>query len=302
MVGLGAQRAAAQYLRQQYEVSERRACQVLGANRSSVRWRSRRQAPGWRLRLRELAGERPRYGYRRLWRQLRREGHRAGAKAVWRACHQAGLALARPRKRRRRAAANWQPLAAERPNQYWAMDFMQDQLVNGRRVRLFNVIDICTRESLATEADARLSSGTVERVLEQIAAERGYPEAVQCDNGSEFTSRRLARWSAQQRVRLHFSQPGRPMQNGFIESFNGRMRDECLTVHEFATVSHLRAVVTAWRADYNQVRPHSGLDGLTPSQAAQKHRAGSEPAALRPPDASLIHRSNQDPQPAECLT
>lgn len=303
MTGLDAQRVAAQYLRQQYEVSERRACQALGVHRSSVRWRSRKSAPAWAGRLRELAGERPRFGYRRLWRRLAREGHKAGPKAVYRACREAGLQLAKPHKRRRHyARTDWKPLQAKRPNQYWAMDFMQDQLRGGRKVRLFNVIDIYTRESLATIADVRLSALRVRMVLEDIAEQRGYPEAVQCDNGSEFTSRLLLRWSRERRVRLHFSQPGRPMQNGFIESFNGRMRDECLRVNEFSTVSHLRACLTAWCADYNLDRPHSRLGGLSPIEAILGRRAGSEPSALRQPDAPTVNWPVEGPKTPDCLT
>lgn len=257
-----------------------------------MRGRRGKAAPAWAARLQALAAARPRFGYRRLHLALRQQGEAVSRKQVYRVYRELQLHLRRPapRKKRQGWVAGVAALEAKRANQYWAMDFMQDQLSSGRRVRLFNVIDICTRECLAIEVGTRLSGHVVRIVLDEIARGRGYPEAVQCDNGPEFTGRVLRHWAQQRRVRLHYSQPGRPMQNGYIESFNGRMRDECLNQHDFLTVAEVRAITQAWRHDYNHVRPHGGLGGRTPRQAALEKPERAEPAALCAPASPLANQ------------
>ena len=253
----------------EFRLSERRACKLLGADRSSYRYESR---PDRNVELREalleLAQQKPRYGYRRLHAVLCRRGHEVNVKRVYRLYSEAGLAV----RRRRRKRLVRDPLASARllrVNQEWAMDFIVDGLANGRMVRILSVVDAYTRECLALEADTSLGSGRVTRVLEQLIAERGLPESVRSDNGPEFCSRRMLAWAEDRRVALVHIQPGRPMQNGHVESFHGRFRDECLNVSWFRTLADVRRTVANWREEYNGERPHSSLGYRTPAEFRQ---------------------------------
>ena len=226
--------------------------------------------PELRQRLCTLAAERRRFGYRRLWVLLRREGFGVNHKRVYRLYREEGLAVWRRERKRMASVARVSMPAPERPNQRWSMDFVADALANGRRIRVLTVMDDFTRECLATEVDTSLPGLRVARVLDRLAAERGVPEHITVDNGPEFAGRVLDAWAYAHQVQLHFIEPGKPVQNAYIESFNGRLRDECLNEHWFTSLPAARSIVEAWRGDYNTVRPHSALRYRTPEEFAQQ--------------------------------
>ena len=252
----------------EYGVSERRACKLLEMDRSSYRYEPQPDRNAvLRQELIALARQKPRYGYRRLGVLLEWRGHRANHKRLYRIYREEHLAVRRlKRKRLTRPAV---PVAMlSRANQEWSMDFVMDGLATGRAVRILTMVDNYTRECLAIEVDSCLSSQRVTRVLEWVIEQRGAPEAIRCDNGPEFTSRHFLAWCEQRRIGLVHIQPGRPMQNGHVESFNGRLRDECLNANWFATLSDARTKIEAWRQDYNEQRPHSSLGYRTPREFA----------------------------------
>jgi putative transposase len=252
--------------REAHGISERRACAILGVDRSAVRYRSR---PGdeavLRARLRDLARERRRFGYRRLGLLLRREGVVMNHKRLRRLYREERLQVRR-RGGRKRAIGTRAPIALpEMPNGRWSLDFASDVLADGRRFRILCVTDDFTRECLALAADTSLSGMRVARELDAVAAVRGFPATVVSDNGTELTSTAILRWSQDRRVEWHYIAPGKPQQNAFAESFIGRLRDECLNETVFTSLRHARAVLAGWQRDYNDVRPHSGLGGETPA-------------------------------------
>ena len=212
-----------------------------------------------------LARQKPRFGYRRLHALLARKGQEVNVKRVYRLYVEEGLAVRRKKRRRLVRDRALEPRLT-RPNQEWAMDFIVDGLATGRMVRVLSVVDAYTRECLALEADTSLGSGRVTRVLERVIAERGRPENVRSDNGPEFTSRRILAWAGDWKVGLVHIQPGRPMQNGHVESFHGRLRDECLNTSWFRTLNDVRCTLDTWREEYNCERPHSSLDYRTPRE------------------------------------
>jgi putative transposase len=243
-------------------------------HRASARYRSRtRDDDALRARLRALAGERPRFGYRRLYVLVRREGMMVNHKRVQRLYREEGLSV-RKRKRKRVARARaetWS--AATAPDQRWSLDFVHDQTHWGRRLRMLTVVDTYTREALAIEVDTSLSGARVARVLERVIGERGaQPVEIVMDNGPELTSQALDQWAHVRGVELRFIQPGKPTQNSFVESFNGKFRDECLNQHWFVSVADARQIVETWRVDYNMVRPHSSLDDMSPVQFRASRR------------------------------
>lgn len=262
----------------QYTMSERHACRLIGIARSTKRYRSRRKERemSLRQRLRSLALERPRFGYRRLGALLAREGQKANHKCIYRLYRAEGLVV---RRRRRKRLARGTGIAAALPrqsNQRWSMDFVSDCTAGGRTIRALTLVDDYTRECLAIEVDTSLGGVRVRRVLEAVLEKRGKPEAIVVDNGPEFRGRVLAGWSEERRVRLQFIEPGKPMQNCFIESFNGRLREECLNANWFVTLADARRKIEAWRRDYNEERPHSSLGYLAPQQFAQLAQAGAK--------------------------
>lgn len=265
-------REAVGYLRSHYGVSERRAYLVVGQPRS-VQWYRCRRPPqdALKRRIKELSEVRVRYGYKRIHVLLRREGWRINHKRVHRLYCELGLQLRSRRPRRHVSAAHRQPpkRLARRVNEAWSMDFMADQLVDGRRFRLLTVVDVCTRECLAIEAGRTLRSEDVVRVLTAIAAIRGAPRRIFCDNGSEFQSRLVDLWAYTQKVQLEFSRPGKPTDNAHIESFNGSLRDECLNIHWFTTPTDAKEKLSTWRVEYNESRPHKALDHRTPREFAE---------------------------------
>lgn len=269
-----AKREAVAHLVSLHEVSERRACLSLGVNRTSVRYRSRRPTDeALRDRLRALAAVRRRFGYRRLFVLLRREGERSSRNRVYRVYRAEGLSVGR-RKGRRRAVGVRAPIpVVARMNARWSLDFVHDQMANGRRFRVLNIVDDVTRECLAAIPDTSISGARVARELTALMATRGKPAMIVSDNGTEFTSNAILAWTGTHAIDWHYIQPGRPMQNAYVESFNGRMRDELLNETLFFGLDHARAELAAWVADYNGERPHSALGYLAPSAFAAKLRS-----------------------------
>ena len=276
MVGPRAEREAVRVVREEVGLSERRACGLIGMHRGSWRYQRRERNEGaLRARLRELAAERPRFGYRRLYIFLRREKSEDGTlrwrvnhKRVYRLYREEGLAMQRRRRKRFRAEARVPLTLPTGANELWTMDYTHDQLAGGRKFRTLNLMDGYTREALRIEPDTSLPGLRVVRVLEGLRERRGTPAAIQVDNGTEFTSRVVDQWAYQNQVALHFIERGKPTQNAFIESFNGKFRDECLNQNWFVDLRHAREVIEAWRVDYNTVRPHSSLRYLTPEEFA----------------------------------
>jgi putative transposase len=247
-------------------MSERRACGLVDVCRATARYQARSHEDGAvRQRLLELAALRKRFGYRRLGLLLRREGMLVKHKRVYRLYREESLGLRRRKRKRLTSEGRGPGEAASGPEQVWSLDFMSDALAPGRRLKLLTVVDTYTRESLAIEVDTSISGERVARVLDRVIAERcAQPEEIVLDNGPEMTSRALDQWAYERGIRLRFIAPGKPVQNCYIESFNGRLRDECLNQHWFRNLAEARQIVEAWRLDYNQVRPHSALAGLSP--------------------------------------
>ena len=266
---------------EQFSISQRRACRLIAIDRSSARYQVRGlpNEAGWRKLLEELAQRHPRYGYRRLWVQLRAAGYPVNHKRVYRLYRQARLMLRR--KAGRRLIHRGVPLAQlTGPNQQWALDFVHDRVGEGRALRVLTIIDEFTRECLATEVDTGISSRQVAMTLERILATRPRPGSLRCDNGPEFRSRYFNAWCKSQRIGLEYIAPGRPMQNGYIESFNGKLRDECLNLNCLRNLGDARQRIGRWREHYNSSRPHSALGYLAPAQfAAQWNAALTRTAA-----------------------
>jgi transposase InsO family protein len=234
-----------------------------------IRYRSSR-SPETELRgrLRELANERRRFGYRRLFILLRREGEPSGINRIYRLYREEGLSVRRRRARRRAVGTRAPILVEARPNARWSLDFVHDQFACGRRFRVLNIVDDVTRECLAAISDTSISGRRVARELTDLIARRGKPGMIVSDHGTEFTSNAILAWSKDYRVEWHYIAPGKPMQNGYIESFNGRMRDELLNESLFFGLNHARSTISEWVEDYNTTRPHSSLGYQTPAAFA----------------------------------
>jgi putative transposase len=271
MVTPSHRRTVVSYLQATYGVSERRACRVTGASRASQRYRSVADPQDeLRLRVRELAASRVRYGYRRIHVLLRREGWPVNHKRVYRLYHDEGLAI-RAKTPRRRRSPQYRTARPElaAPNQAWAMDFVSDTLFDGQRIRLLTVLDCFSRESLAIVPRVHFRAAQVADVLDRLVRERGAPQTIRCDNGPEFAGRLLDQWAYFQRVTLDFSRPAKPTDNAFIESFNARLRQELLNASWFLSLADARVRTEAWRKEYNEDRPHSALGNLTPKEFIQ---------------------------------
>lgn len=294
MVTPAAKREAVAHLRCVYEVSERRACEVLSVDRSSVRYQSCRPNDAKiRKRLRELSLERRRFGYRRLHLFMAREGIELNQKKFRRLYSEEKLHV-RQRGGRKRALGTRAPIALpDRPNQRWSLDFVSDAFTDGRRFRILAVVDDFSCECLALVADTSLSGTRVARELDALIWQRGTkPNTVVSDNGTERTSMAILRWTQERSVDWHYIAPGKPMQNGFVESFNGKLRDKCLNETLFTSLRHARIELATWREDDNSVRPHSSLGGATPSESAAKARPGHAPDRLAI-TSTIRHFSNQ---------
>jgi putative transposase len=263
------ERKAVAHLVERHGMSERRACKAIGGCRMTMRYKTTRaDDAALRDRMKAIAVERRRFGYRRLHVMLKREGFVVNHKRLFRLYREERLTVRR-RGGRKRARGTRRPIETPLlPNQRWSLDFVSDQLTDGRRFRILAIVDACTRECLALVADSSLSGLRVARELDAIIRQRGRPEMIVSDNGTEYTSNAILGWADQTGIGWHYIAPGKPQQNGFIESFNGRLRDELLNETLFHSLAHARAMLQAWRCDYNEQRPHSKLDWLTPSAFA----------------------------------
>jgi putative transposase len=250
--------------------SERRGCELAGCPRATVRYAPRRREESQlRERMNAIAEDRRRFGYRKIGILLRREGFVINHKRVYRVYCEEGLAVPRRRKRHVRIARGNTPPAVTRPNERWSVDFIADTLASGRAMRVMTMVDDCTHEALAVEPAFSLPSMAVIRVLEAVAIERGsLPAILKFDNGPEFTSHAMLRWAAERDIQLHFIDPGKPMQNGSVESFNARARDEFFNEHVFTSLAQAQAAATDWLVDFNDVRPHQSLRYRTPTEYA----------------------------------
>jgi putative transposase len=261
-----ARRREARYAIERFGISARRSCRLFALGRSTWCYRSRRAADTeLRALLRELAATLPRYGYKRLCRRIRKSGRVVNHKKIYRIYCEEGL-MVRKRTRKRLVRRGEKRPAPTRANERWSMDFTSDQLADGRRFRTLNVVDDCTRECLAIEVERSIGGAHVARVLDRLIGERGAPDSIVCDNGPEFISRALEMWAERSGVKIDFIEPGKPVQNCYVESFNGRFRDECLNEHWFTSLDDARAIIAAWRKDYNEVREHGSLGGRTPTE------------------------------------
>lgn len=267
-------------------LSERRSCTLAGQGRSTQRYRPRpKDEERLRRRLRELAARWTRYGTPRLTLLIRKEFGAVNHKRIERLYREQGLRLPRKRKGKRRGASGREPLLSPQgPNRVWAMDFVSDSFESGGRFRALGIIDVYTRECLALEVDTSISGERVVRALGRLAQSRGLPETIVMDNGTEFTSKAMLRWSQQTEVRLHFIAPGKPVQNAYAESFNGKLRDECLNLHYFTSLYDARYKLDTWRRIYNEERPHSSLKYTTP----QAHRLAWEQRNQIQPDQEKL--------------
>jgi putative transposase len=276
MVKPAVRREVAGHLRAAYGVSERRACSATGFGRSSQRYRKRSDPQvALRMRLQELAAARVRYGYRRLHILLRREGWRVNHKRTYRLYREEGLAI-RPKVPRRKRAWRYRRGRPEvgGPNEVWAMDFMSDQLFDGRPFRILTVVDCHTREALSIAPRVSFRAYQVVEVLDELAKSRGRPKSLRVDNGPEFAGRLLDQWAYLNGVEIDFSRPGKPTDNAHVEAFNGRLRAECLNASWFLSMADARDRIERWRREYNEDRPHTALGGLTPrAYAAEADRA-----------------------------
>jgi putative transposase len=269
----GARRELVRRIREAYRLNERRACGLVGITRWSNRYESRCDPQEeLRMRLKELAGSRTRYGYRRLTVMLRREGWKVNTKRVYRIYHEEQLQL-RTAKRAKRAAHARVPLPQPAwPNQRWSMDFVNDRFADGRWFRILTVVDQYTRECLCAHADRAQTGEKAVEQMKNLVDSRGVPESITTDNGGEFAGKATETWAYENQVKLDLIRPGKPVENGYIESFNGRLRDECLNGEIFFGMADAREKLEHWRLDYNETRPHSSLDDRTPAEFAKVAR------------------------------
>lgn len=264
---------------ERYDLSIHRACGLLDLERSSYYYVScRGDDAALRMRLKELATIRVRFGYRRLHTLLRRQGWRVNHKKVYRIYTEESLVV-RTKRRRKMASRARVPLStASRPNEQWSMDFIMDRLEDGRLFRVLSVVDNFSRQCVVLEADRSLSGEKVASCLDRTARICGYPRSIRVDNGTEFYSKAMDQWAYRHGVQLEFIRPGKPMENGYIESFHGRLRDECLNVQLFYTIGDARKKLDAWREDYNQVRPHGSLGKQAPEEFLESWAAAKAPS------------------------
>lgn len=288
------------HLRASFPTSVRRACELAQIPRPTFRCeRDTQRDEPLRMRLIELAQDKPRYGYRRLLVLIRWDGTVVNHKRLFRIYHAAGLSV--KRKRRKRLVPACSPRSRPTaPNEGWSLDFVHDRLANGRAVRVLGVVDTFTRECLALEVDTSFASRRVTRVLDEIIAERGRPRRLLMDNGSELTSRHSLSWGVDWKLELAYIQPGKPVQNAYVESFNGKLRDECLNVSWFRNLWQARARIAAWRREYNSARPHSSLGYQTPEAFREAHPPS--PRSVEMPQILVAVKAKPCRAPAAALT
>ena len=272
---------------QRFGCTQRNALRIVGMSCSTYRYESRRRdETALKMRIKEITDTRVHYGYRRVHVMLRREGHADNVKRVYRLYRAEGLSLRLKRPRRNKAAKLRQPRQiAFAINEVWSMDFVADALFDGRKLRMLTVVDCYTRECLAIDVGQSLKGEDVVNTLNRICTERGLPQTIKTDNGSEFISKAMDKWAYERRVELDFSRPGKPTDNARVESFNGRLRQECLNAHWFLSMDDARDKIAAWRTYYNESRPHSALDWATPAEFARNCRL--EPAIAIPEEPEV---------------
>jgi putative transposase len=252
---------------QDKNLSQRRSCRLIKFYRSSFKYVSTKaNDEDLRLKMIELAKSRKRFGYRRIHILLKREGFDVNHKKVYRIYKEENLSVRKKKRKRIAKSERENVLVPVFPNERWAMDFVSDSLASGRKIRTLNIVDLFTRECLAIEVDTSLSGLRVTKVLDRLIESRKKPKTITIDNGSEFTSKVFDQWAYEKGIKLNFIQPGKPMQNGFVESFNGKFRDECLNENWFLNLNHAKELIENWRIDYNTQRPHSSLNNLTPEE------------------------------------
>lgn len=258
--------------------SQMAACRVAGLCRRTWQYKPRKKRDDTALRqaVLQIAEQRRRFGQDRIYLMLRRQGWKDNAKRVRRIYREEGLSLRLKRRKKSSAVIRVPMQPADRPNHTWSMDFVHDRLASGRALKCLTIVDEFTRESLGIEVDFGLSGERVSRVLDGLIELRGKPEAIRSDNGPEFAGNWMDAWAYQRGLKLAFIQPGKPTQNAYIESFNGRFREECLNENQFQTVVEAQVVIEAWRKDYNDERPHGSLNGLTPSEFAERHTTNEQ--------------------------
>ena len=273
------------HLASTYQVGERHACRVLCVARATYRYRSHLDPrTELRMRIREIAQSRVRYGYRKIRALLNREGWNVGKYLVCRLYKEEGMTLKKTRPQRKRKAIKHREerFQATGPDQAWSIDFIADQLQDGRRFRALTVVDIFTREGLAIEVGQSLKGDDVVRTLNRSKSKRGVPKLLFCDNGSEFSSQAMDLWAYQNGVKIDFSRPGKPTDNAFVESFNGTFRAECLDAHWFNDLNEAKRIIEDWRQEYNESRPHRSLGERTPSEFASQIAASRDLTELKP--------------------
>lgn len=270
MVTLAARKPVTQYLINAFRLSERAACKLVGLSRTAFRYQPKVSTDsGLRQRLKVLATQYPRYGYLMFHGLLRNEGWVKNRKHTYRLYIEEGLQVRT--KKRKKLTRPRQPMEVPTaPNQRWSMDFVSDQLSNGRRFRVLNVVDDYSREMVGQLVQVSISGRQVARYLSLLIEQRGKPGKIVCDNGTEFTSKAMFFWSKETGVTLGFIQPGKPTQNAFVESLNGKFRNECLNQHWFRTLDEARYEIELWREHYNNVRPHSSLNYMSPVEYAKQ--------------------------------
>jgi len=264
-----AKKASSTWLMEKHKLSQRRACKLVGVQRATARYQSRKPDESELIdKIKSIAYEKRRFGYRRIYVLLRREKILVNHKKVFRLYKACGLKVMKRGRKKRALGVRGRAFRATRPNQNWSLDFVHDALSDGRKIRLLTIIDEFTRECLQIAVDTSLSGRRVSQELEQLIEQRGKPEMIKSDNGTEFTSNAILRWSKDLNIHWHYIQPGKPYQNGNIESFNGKLRDECLNENWFLSLREAQLIVKKWRGDYNTFRPHSALQGKTPLEVA----------------------------------
>ena len=272
--------------------SQRNALRLVKMSASTYLYKPvKKDESALKMRIKEITQTRVHFGYRRVHVLLRREGHKDNVKRVYRLYREEGLSLRLKRPRRNKAAQLRQPKQLARAiNEIWSMDFVADALFDGRKLRMLTVVDLFTRECLAIDVGQSLKGEDVVRVLNEICGQRGLPQTIKTDNGSEFISKAMDRWAYERRVELDFSRPGKPTDNAAVESFNGRLRQECLNASWFLSLAHARAKIAAWKTYYNESRPHSALEWATPAEFARRCCLQAATAMSKEPEVSTSER------------
>lgn len=269
MVTPQAKKTSSTWLKENHGISQRRACKLVGVQRSTARYQSKRpDESDLAEKIKRIAYEKKRFGYRRIHMILKRENVLVNHKKVFRIYKACGLKVLKRGGRKRVLGIRGKAFQATLPNQNWSLDFVHDALSDGRKIRLLTIIDEFTRECLQIVVDTSLNGRRVSKELEQLIEQRGKPEMIKSDNGTEFTSNVILRWCSDQGIKWHYIQPGKPYQNGNIESFNGKLRDECLNENWFLSLREAQQIVEKWREDYNCSRPYSALQGKTPQEVS----------------------------------